>query len=195
MMKTFSLLPRKTAHPPLVGKTARTCTSITVLFIAQTVRGRRGKTSYALHSPHKTCRREPKSLRCPSARAGISTARHKERCAAPSVTPAKASYLSTRKIGVRNRPRVLKKESKSLDIFDVLAVKGSFHGNLVHEERIRFSIGFLQPARFDRNTCLWSCRLFNVKRSAAGFPPFRSAGEQSPKNAELFRARSLSAGN
>jgi hypothetical protein len=34
MMNTFSLLPRKTAHPPLVGKTARTWTSITVLFIA-----------------------------------------------------------------------------------------------------------------------------------------------------------------
>jgi hypothetical protein len=27
------LLPRKTAQPPLVGKTARTCTSMTVLFI------------------------------------------------------------------------------------------------------------------------------------------------------------------
>jgi hypothetical protein len=52
MMKTFSLLPRKTAHPPLVGKTARTCTSITVLFIAQTVRGRTGKTSCAHDAPH-----------------------------------------------------------------------------------------------------------------------------------------------
>ena len=30
------------------------------------------------------------------------------------------------KNGVRNRPRVIKKESKNLDIFDVLAVKGSF---------------------------------------------------------------------
>jgi hypothetical protein len=28
-------LPRKTAHPPLVGKTARTCTSITVLFTSE----------------------------------------------------------------------------------------------------------------------------------------------------------------
>ena len=35
MMKTLSVLPRKTAQPPLVGRTARTCTSITVLFIAQ----------------------------------------------------------------------------------------------------------------------------------------------------------------
>ena len=35
MMNTFSLFPINTAHPPLVGKTARTCTSITVLFIAQ----------------------------------------------------------------------------------------------------------------------------------------------------------------
>src|SRR5450432_649848 len=34
MMKTLSVLPRKTAHPPLVGNTARTCTSMTVLFIA-----------------------------------------------------------------------------------------------------------------------------------------------------------------
>src|ERR1700719_4522822 len=33
MIKTLSLLPRKTAQPPLVGKTARTCTSMTVLFI------------------------------------------------------------------------------------------------------------------------------------------------------------------
>src|SRR3982751_3990945 len=33
MMNTFSALPRKTAQPPLVGRTARTCTSITVLFI------------------------------------------------------------------------------------------------------------------------------------------------------------------
>jgi hypothetical protein len=32
-MKTLSLFPRKTAQPPLVGKTARTCTSMTVLFI------------------------------------------------------------------------------------------------------------------------------------------------------------------
>jgi len=29
----LSLFPMKTAHPPLVGNTARTCTSITVLFI------------------------------------------------------------------------------------------------------------------------------------------------------------------
>jgi hypothetical protein len=29
----LSLFPINTAHPPLVGKTARTCTSITVLFI------------------------------------------------------------------------------------------------------------------------------------------------------------------
>jgi hypothetical protein len=28
-------LPRNTAHPPLVGKTARTCTSITVLFTSE----------------------------------------------------------------------------------------------------------------------------------------------------------------
>ena len=35
MMKTLSLLPRNTAHPPLVGKTARTCTSITVLFTTE----------------------------------------------------------------------------------------------------------------------------------------------------------------
>jgi len=35
MMNTLSLLPRKTAHPPLVGKTARTCTSITVLFTSE----------------------------------------------------------------------------------------------------------------------------------------------------------------
>src|SRR3954464_10150365 len=34
MMNTLSVFPRKTAHPPLVGRTARTCTSITVLFIA-----------------------------------------------------------------------------------------------------------------------------------------------------------------
>jgi hypothetical protein len=33
MMNTLSLFPRKTAQPPLVGNTARTCTSITVLFI------------------------------------------------------------------------------------------------------------------------------------------------------------------
>src|SRR5438552_3015221 len=33
MMNTLSLFPMKTAQPPLVGKTARTCTSITVLFI------------------------------------------------------------------------------------------------------------------------------------------------------------------
>jgi hypothetical protein len=52
MMKTFSLLPRKTAHPPLVGKTARTCTSITVLFITETVRGRTGKTSWARDAAH-----------------------------------------------------------------------------------------------------------------------------------------------
>src|SRR5437763_2423856 len=32
-MKTLSLFPRKTAQPPLVGKTARTWTSMTVLFI------------------------------------------------------------------------------------------------------------------------------------------------------------------
>src|ERR1700694_1421213 len=37
MMKTLSELPIKTAHPPLVGKTARTCTSITVLFIGRNV--------------------------------------------------------------------------------------------------------------------------------------------------------------
>jgi hypothetical protein len=37
-------LPRKTAQPPLVGKTARTCTSMTVLFIEPTVPGLRGKT-------------------------------------------------------------------------------------------------------------------------------------------------------
>jgi hypothetical protein len=48
MMNTFSLFPRKTAHPPLVGKTARTCTSITVLFIGQTVRVRTGNTSCVL---------------------------------------------------------------------------------------------------------------------------------------------------
>jgi hypothetical protein len=35
MMNTLSLLPRNTAHPPLVGKTARTCTSITVLFTSE----------------------------------------------------------------------------------------------------------------------------------------------------------------
>jgi hypothetical protein len=40
MMKTLSLFPKKTAHPPLVGNTARTCTSITVLFIAETLRDR-----------------------------------------------------------------------------------------------------------------------------------------------------------
>jgi hypothetical protein len=34
-MNTLSLLPRNTAHPPLVGKTARTCTSITVLFTSE----------------------------------------------------------------------------------------------------------------------------------------------------------------
>jgi len=34
-MNTLSLLPRNTAHPPLVGKTARTCTSITVLFTTE----------------------------------------------------------------------------------------------------------------------------------------------------------------
>jgi hypothetical protein len=28
-------LPRNTAQPPLVGKTARTCTSITVLFTSE----------------------------------------------------------------------------------------------------------------------------------------------------------------
>src|SRR2546430_13874532 len=33
MMKTLSLFPRKPAQPPLVGNTARTCTSMTVLFI------------------------------------------------------------------------------------------------------------------------------------------------------------------
>src|SRR5438270_11887151 len=33
MIKTLSLFPRKTAQPPLVGNTARTCTSMTVLFI------------------------------------------------------------------------------------------------------------------------------------------------------------------
>jgi len=33
-MKTLSLFPKKTAQPPLVGKTARTYTSITVLFIS-----------------------------------------------------------------------------------------------------------------------------------------------------------------
>jgi hypothetical protein len=33
MMNTLSLFPMKTALPPLVGKTARTCTSMTVLFI------------------------------------------------------------------------------------------------------------------------------------------------------------------
>src|SRR3954467_13088393 len=33
MMNTLSPFPRNTAHPPLVGSTARTCTSITVLFI------------------------------------------------------------------------------------------------------------------------------------------------------------------
>jgi hypothetical protein len=32
-MNTLSLFPMKTAHPPLVGNTARTCTSITVLLI------------------------------------------------------------------------------------------------------------------------------------------------------------------
>jgi hypothetical protein len=31
------LFPIKTAQPPLVGKTARTCTSITVLFIPANV--------------------------------------------------------------------------------------------------------------------------------------------------------------
>jgi hypothetical protein len=35
MMNTFSLLPINTAHPPLVGNTARTCTSITVLFTSE----------------------------------------------------------------------------------------------------------------------------------------------------------------
>src|SRR4051812_16882617 len=48
MMNTLSLFPRKTAQPPLVGKTARTCTSITVLFIpGNTVAGQSGKTSEA----------------------------------------------------------------------------------------------------------------------------------------------------
>src|SRR5438067_2042267 len=47
MMNTFSVLPRKTAHPPLVGNTARTCTSITVLFIAAngTLRAREKQAS------------------------------------------------------------------------------------------------------------------------------------------------------
>ena len=45
MMNTLSLFPRKTAQPPLVGKTARTCTSITVLFIRETVSDRLRKTS------------------------------------------------------------------------------------------------------------------------------------------------------
>src|SRR5439155_24529202 len=35
MMNTLSLLPINTAHPPLVGNTARTCTSITVLFTSE----------------------------------------------------------------------------------------------------------------------------------------------------------------
>jgi hypothetical protein len=45
-------LPRKTAHPPLVGNTALTCTSITVLFIAETVPGQKGKTSCAPEAAH-----------------------------------------------------------------------------------------------------------------------------------------------
>jgi hypothetical protein len=45
-MKTLSLFPMKTAQPPLVGNTARTCTSITVLFIpARTLSAGEGKTS------------------------------------------------------------------------------------------------------------------------------------------------------
>src|SRR5215211_3121002 len=38
-MNTLSLFPRNTAQPPLVGKTARTCTSMTVLFTRETVCG------------------------------------------------------------------------------------------------------------------------------------------------------------
>lgn len=46
MMNTLSLFPKKTAHPPLVGKTARTCTSITVLFTRNVIcRARKNKKS------------------------------------------------------------------------------------------------------------------------------------------------------
>ena len=46
MMNTLSLFPKKTAHPPLVGKTARTCTSITVLFTQNVIcRARKNKKS------------------------------------------------------------------------------------------------------------------------------------------------------
>src|SRR6266516_5546069 len=44
-MKTLSLFPMKTAQPPLVGSTARTCTSMTVLFTVLTVLMEGRKTS------------------------------------------------------------------------------------------------------------------------------------------------------
>src|SRR2546430_169080 len=44
-MKTLSLFPMKTAQPPLVGSTARTCTSMTVLFTVLTVMMEGRKTS------------------------------------------------------------------------------------------------------------------------------------------------------
>src|SRR6266446_10468491 len=55
-MNTLSLFPRNTAHPPLVGKTARTCTSITDLFIGQTVPGQSRKTSGGAGGSHAPSR-------------------------------------------------------------------------------------------------------------------------------------------
>jgi hypothetical protein len=45
-------LPRNTAHPPLVGKTARTCTSITVLFTSE--RYPQASEKQAMHAAYIT---------------------------------------------------------------------------------------------------------------------------------------------
>src|SRR6266536_6302854 len=50
-MKTLSLFPMKTAQPPLVGSTARTCTSMTVLFTVLTVLIEGRKTSCSSRAP------------------------------------------------------------------------------------------------------------------------------------------------
>ena len=47
MMNTFSLLPKKTAQPSFVGRTARTCACTTVLFMTFSVPTSEEKTSRA----------------------------------------------------------------------------------------------------------------------------------------------------
>jgi len=50
-------------------------------------------------------------------------------------------------------------------------------GTQHYEKQTYFPIRFLSSTRLHRTSCLRSCRLFNAKRSAAGFPPPRSVDQ------------------